>query len=161
CIRAFTIIRKWLISKIIAPRIGNRSRQARMELLLQAVEVARLRNAESGQSGPTVTQPCIRSFVESVVTSAILSVESRIHHRAWQSVALNRGCQLDCIASLLLRPFVQSTSSNDCLTVDMGWLLERMLEIIANPDVVDSSSTEGQTPLINFDKRRYVLAVSH
>ncbi|EAU92027.2 rho GTPase activating protein 22 [Coprinopsis cinerea okayama7 len=155
CIRAFGIIRKWLISKIVAPRLGLRARQARMELLVQAVEVARLRNAERAQSGPAIIQPCVRSFVESVVTSAILSIESRMHHRSWQSVAHNRGTQCDSIASLLLRPFVQSTSSTDCLTVDIGWLLERMLEVIASPDVLDSSSAEGQT-LINFDKRRHL-----
>ncbi|RXW25664.1 hypothetical protein EST38_g130 [Candolleomyces aberdarensis] len=168
CIRAFAIIRKWLISKIVAPRLGIRTRQARMELLVQCIEVARLRNAEnlgsssastpsaaSASGSPVLLQPCVRSFVEAVVTSALLSVESRMHQRAWQSVANSRACQPDSIASLLLRPYVQTTSSNDCLTVDVGWLLERMLEIIAGPDVLDSSSQEGQN-LVNFDKRRHL-----
>jgi hypothetical protein len=169
CIRAFAIIRKWLISKIVAPRLGIRTRQARMELLVQCIEVARLRSAEnlgsssasapspaSASGSPVSLQPCVRSFVEAVVTSALLSVESRLHQRAWQSVANNRACQPDSIASLLSRPYVQTTSSNDCLTVDVGWLLERMLEIIAGPDVLDSTSQEGQN-LVNFDKRRCVF----
>lgn len=139
-----------------------------MELLVQCIEVARLRSAEnlgsssastpnaaSASGSPVLLQPCVKSFVEAVVTSALLSVESRMHQRAWQSVANNRACQPDSIASLLLRPFVQTTSSNDCLTVDVGWLLERMLEIIAGPDVLDSTSQEGQN-LVNFDKRRHL-----
>ncbi|TFK24708.1 rho GTPase activating protein 22 [Coprinopsis marcescibilis] len=155
CIRAFGIIRKWLISRIVTPRLGLRARQVRMELLVQAIEVARLRNAENTRSTPALLQPSVRSFVEAVITSAILSIESRMHHRSWQTVALNRGCQCDSVASLLLRPFVQSTSSTDCLTVDIGWLLERMLEVIASPDVLDPPSGEGQS-LINFDKRRHL-----
>ena len=47
CVRAYTIIRKWLIAKLVAPRIGLRARQARMELLIQVIEVARLRNTET------------------------------------------------------------------------------------------------------------------
>ena len=153
CIRAYGIIRKWLISKIVAPRLGLRTRQARMELLIQAIEVSRLRNSESSSTAQLLEQPCIRSFVEAVTTSALLSVESRMHHRAWQSVALSRGCSCDSLSSLLQHPYIQSTSSSDSLTVDMGWLLERMLEVIATPDVIDASFQEGQS-LVNFDKRR-------
>lgn len=157
CIRAYGILRKWLISKIVAPKLGLRARHARIELLLQAIEVARMRNSESTSSTRAVDQPCVRSFVEAVTTSAILSVESRLHHRAWQNVALNRGCQCDSLVSLLLRPYVQSVNTRDCLTVDIGWLFERMLEVIATPDVVDSQSMEGIS-LVNFAKRRYVIS---
>ena len=153
CIRAYSIIRKWLISKLVAPRIGLRSRQARMELLIQAIEVCRLRNTETPSTSQLIDQPCVRSFVEAVTTSALLSVESRLHHRAWQGVAFGRGSTCDSLSSLLLRPYVQSTSSGDSLTVDMGWLLERMLELIATPDVIEASAEEGQN-LVNFDKRR-------
>ena len=91
--------------------------------------------------------------MEAVTTSALLSVESRLHHRAWQGTGLGRGSTCDSLSSLLLRPYVQSTSSGDSLTVDMGWLLKRMLEIIATPDIIEVSSQEGQN-LVNFDKRR-------
>ena len=131
-----------------------------MELLIQAIEVSRLRNSESTStsSSPTaqhLEQPCVRSFVEAVTTSALLSVESRMHHRAWQGVAFSRGCSCDSLSSLLLRPYIECTSSNDSLTVDMGWLLERMLEVIATPDIIEPTfqDMEGQT-LVNFDKRR-------
>ena len=173
CIRAYGIIRKWLISKIVTPRLGLRNRQARMELLIQAIEVSRLRNSESlssssSSSSPSpsstaqlLEQPCVRSFVEAVTTSALLSVESRMHHRAWQGVAFSRGCSCDSLSSLLLRPYIECTSSNDSLTVDMGWLLERMLEVIATPDIIEQTcqDLEGQT-LVNFDKRRLVRVVS-
>ncbi|KAF8161574.1 hypothetical protein B0H34DRAFT_701542 [Crassisporium funariophilum] len=155
CVRAYGIIRKWLISKIVAPRLGLRARQARMELLIQAIEVSRLRNTETPSTPQLLEQPCVRSFVEAVTTSALLSVESRMHHRAWQSVALNRGCSCDSLSSLLLRPYIQSTSARESLTVDMGWLLERILEVIATPDVVEATSQESQS-LVNFDKRRHL-----
>lgn len=125
-----------------------------MELLLKAIEVARLRNAEPNASHH-IDQPCVRSFVEAVITSAITSVESRIHQRPWQFIAYNRGCTCDSVAALLAQPAVQSTTSRDCLTVDMGWLIERMLEVIASPDVVEPSVQDGQG-LVNFDKRRSV-----
>lgn len=152
CIRAYGIIRKWLIAKLVAPRLGLRRRQARMELLLHAIEVARLRNAEPNASHH-IEQPCVRSFVEAVISSAIMSVESRMHQRPWQFIAYNRGCTCDSLVALLARPYIQATSSRDCLTVDMGWLVERMLEVIASPDVVESSGQDGQN-LVNFDKRR-------
>ncbi|KAF8951373.1 hypothetical protein BDZ97DRAFT_1932432 [Flammula alnicola] len=144
----------------LLPPVGRPSnrpsaRQARMELLIQAIEVSRLRNTETPSTPQLIDQPCVRSFVEAVVTSALLSVESRMHHRAWQGVALSRGSPCDSLSSLLLRPYVQSTSSVDSLTVDMGWLLERMLEIIATPDIIEASSQEGQN-LVNFDKRRHL-----
>ncbi len=153
CIRAYTLIRKWLISKLVAPRIGLRARQARIELLIQAIELARLRNTETLSSAQLIEQPCVRSFVEAVTMSALLSPECRLHHRVWQSVSLSRNCTCDSLSSLLHQPFVQSVSSQESLTVDMGWLLERIIEISATPDILDASSREGQQ-LINFDKRR-------
>ncbi|KAJ4471470.1 rho GTPase activating protein 22 [Lentinula aciculospora] len=153
CIRAHSIIRKWLISKIVAPRIGLRTRQLRLEFLLQVIEVARLRNAESFSPSSVYEQPCVRSFVEAVVTSAILSPECRMHHRAWQNISASRGCSYDTLSLLLARPKTQSVTSKDPLTVDMGWLIERILDVIAMPDLVESHNEEGQN-LVNFDKRR-------
>lgn len=174
CIRAYGIVRRWLIAAIVAPKMGLRARQQRIEVLLQAIEIARLRNAE-GPSATTGQQlaafedsadpsspvkagetPIVRSFVEAVISSAILSVESRLHHRAWQNVAFNRGAQYDTLAMLLARPFVQQPVIRTPLTIDIGWLLERLLEVIATPDIVDSIAFEGQN-LVNFDKRRWVL----
>lgn len=157
CIRAYAILRKWLISKLVVFKLGLRTRQARMDLFLRAIEVARLRNAEKGTSSHRlVNKPCIRSFVEAVLTSAVISVESRMHHRAWQNVAISRGTQCDSLSSLLSRPSKQSLTSKEPLMVDVGWLIERMLEILTAPDVVEPSSPEGQN-LVNFDKRRSAI----
>ncbi|KAF8883269.1 hypothetical protein BD779DRAFT_1674611 [Infundibulicybe gibba] len=153
CIRAYGILRKWLISKIVAPRLGLKVRQARIELLVQAIEVARLRNSDN--SIKLAETACVRSFVESAITSALLSVESRMHHRAWQNVASGRGTHYDSFSTLLAQPFTKSISIHDPLTVDMGWLIERMLEVIATQDVIESSTLDGQN-LVNFDKRRHL-----
>jgi hypothetical protein len=152
CIRAYGIIRKWVISKIIAPRLGARSRQSRIELFLHAIEVARLRNMERPDPSQLAIQPCVRSFVEAVVSSALISVESRIHHRVWQSIAANRGVTCESLIALLSQPYKDRTTGGD-LTVDMGWLMERMIEIIVIPDTIESTVNEGQS-LVNFDKRR-------
>lgn len=154
CIRAYGILRKWLISKLVAFQVGIRTRQARMDILLRAIEIARLRSATSTSVNFGVMErPCIRSFVEAVLTSAIVSVESRAHHRAWQNVAAARGVQCDSLASLLRKPCVELAVPVEPLTVDMGWLLERILEIISIPDILQPASEEGPS-VVNFDKRR-------
>ncbi|CCM03013.1 uncharacterized protein FIBRA_05130 [Fibroporia radiculosa] len=154
CIRTFGILRKWLISKLVAPKIGLHARQVRMELMLRAIEVCRLRNAESTSTSLSLaSRPCVRSSVEAIVTSAVLSVESRLHYRAWQNVAIARGVTCEALTSLLSRSAIRSISSRGVLTVDVGWIFERMLEIISTPDVLESSNAES-TGLVNFDKRR-------
>lgn len=155
CIRAFGIIRRWLISHLVAPRIGLHARQNKMERMLQVLEVCRSRSSKSANADVSIAeQPCVRSFVEAVVTSAVLSVESRTYHRAWQNVASSRRTTYDTLSALLSRPVV-SASSRESLTVDMGWLLERMLEIIGMPDVLELAPQEAPS-LINIDKRRSV-----
>jgi len=153
CMRSFYIIKKWIMAKIVAPKLGLRARQARMETLLQALEVARIRSLEGPV--PQLDTPCVRSFVEAVITGAIVSTYSRLHQKAWQNVAMVRNAQCDSLPSLLARPKIRSVSSKEPLTVDMGWLIERILDVIAMPDTVEATTLEGQN-LINFDKRRYV-----
>ena len=153
CVKAFAIIRKWFISKIASPKLGVRPRQSRLERLLQAVEISRIRNSDSTSSTPISEKPCVRSFVEAVLTSALLSPESRLYARAWQNVANARRTTADSLSALLDSSNVQ-TSTGDSLLVDIGWLFERILEVIAMPNVVTQSVEEGQG-LVNFEKRRY------
>ncbi|KAJ7036799.1 rho GTPase activating protein 22 [Mycena alexandri] len=161
CIRAYVILRKWTISQLVAPRLGLRARQSRMELILRAIEVTRLRNIPSHavSAQAIVDFPCPRSFVEAVLTSAVLSVESRMHTRPWLNIAIGRGAQCDSIASLLSVPTTQAVSSSRELTVDVGWFLERMLEIISAPDVIESQVQQDTHSLINFDKRRHLCSL--
>ncbi|KAF9065118.1 hypothetical protein BDP27DRAFT_1332534 [Rhodocollybia butyracea] len=142
CIRAHSIVRKWIVSK-----------SSRLEFLLQVIKVARLRNAESLTPTLVSEQPCVRSFVEAAVTSAILSPECRMHQRAWQNIAVAQGCNYETLAQLLARSMTEGISSKEALTVDMGWLIERILSVIAMLDLVESQNEEGQS-LVNFDKRR-------
>ncbi|KAJ7339081.1 rho GTPase activating protein 22 [Mycena albidolilacea] len=158
CIRAYVILRKWTVAQIVAPRLGLHARQSRLELVLRAIEVTRLRAAPKYASSPhaVVDFTCPRSFAEAVLTSAVLSVESRIHNRPWLNIAMNRGVHCDSIASLLSQPATQALSSSRELTVDIGWFLERMLEILSAPDVMESLVQQEGHSLINFDKRRHL-----
>lgn len=151
-VRAHAVIRKWILAKIVAPRLGLRARQARMERLLQAIEISRMRMAELPPQHDTVSRRSVPSFVETVIISAIVSPESRLFSFAWFGVAAARGTSIDSVAALLARPVVQSIVNKNCLTVDVGWLLERFLEVISVPNTIDSDSEALN--LINFDKRR-------
>jgi hypothetical protein len=156
CIRAFNILRKWTISKLVTPKLGIRLRQARMDLFLRAIEIARLRSMNSGSASfGCGDRPCVRSFVEAVLTSAIVSSESRMHHRPWQNIANIRGVQCDSLVGLLSRPAVPKKSYGDVLAIDVSWILERILELVSIPNVVMTSGESDQS-IINLDKRRHL-----
>ncbi|KAI5119639.1 hypothetical protein M0805_009001 [Coniferiporia weirii] len=160
-IRAYNIIRKWAICTLVMPQLGCRLRQARMEMFLQAIEICRLRSIQPQAVLPnanSVERPCVRSFVEAVLTSALISPESRLFNRAWQGVAYARGAQAESLVSLLSNRTVEGDDSEERLTVDPAWLLERMLEIISLSDVLDSPM-ETPLSLVNFDKRRQLSSV--
>lgn len=160
CIRAYNILRKWIISKLVGPKLGIRNRQARMDLCLRAIEIARMRSLEGGvEPGEPHERPVIRSFVEAVLTAAIISPESRMHHRPWQNLTNIRGVQCDSLGALLSRPTVPKKSYGDPLIVDISWLLERMLEIVSIPNAVTISSEDLQS-IINLDKRRLDFILS-
>ena len=151
-VRAHAVIRKWAIASIITPQLGLRTRQTRMELLLQTIEVCRLRMAEASNPLEITSQRSVRSFVETAIISAILSPESRLFSFAWLNVAAARGTGIDSVATLLSKPVVKSIANKDRLTVDIGWLLERFLEVISVPNIIDSDGDAFS--LVNFDKRR-------
>ena len=154
CIRAYNILRKWIISKFVAPKLGIRNRQARMDLCIRAIEIARLRSLEGGAGlAETHERAVVRSFVEAVLTAAIISPASRMHHRPWQNVASIRGVHCDSLGALLSRPTVPKKSYGDPLIVDISWLLERILEIVSIPNAVTISPEDPQS-IINLDKRR-------
>jgi len=151
-VRAHAVVRKFLMSQILAPRLGLRQRQARMELLLRAIEVCRLRTGEQTTREDIASVLSARSFVETAIISALVSPESRIFTVAWLSVSAARGVSMESIAALLSRPVTRSVVNRGHLTVDIGWLLERALEILSLPNVVDSNAESVN--LINMEKRR-------
>ena len=152
CLRAHHVLRKWLLSKIIEPRIGSQTRQARMEFLLQAVEVCRNRSDFEHSLHTSAERRCIRTFVEFILTSAILSPESRMYSRAWSNVANARRTGSDSLVAMLVRLNHRPSCESPDLITDMGWTLERMLEILSLPDVLPSSG--DASGLVNFHKRR-------
>ena len=158
--RAQAVIRKWVTAKITEPRIGLRRREERLQLILQAIEICRIRSTvddPSGSYASSTTQPIIRSFVETALLTAICSPESRTFSRAWQNVAASRNVPIDSVASILSRPVVKPKPSvSSPPTVDGGWLLERVLDLVSLPDTL-----AGEQILINFDKRRYRFFLHH
>lgn len=153
CLRAHHVLRKWVISKLVAPRLGLQARQFRMELILQAIEICRNRSTSSSSTLPLSERPCVRSFVEGVLTSAIVSVESRAHQRAWLNVANNQRVTFDSVVSLLSNPVCLPSPVKRPLTTDIGWTLERLLEMISLPDTLQPPVPEGEL-LVSFEKRR-------
>ena len=77
-----------------------------------------------------------------------------MYARAWQHVANTRRTTADSLSALLDSSNAQ-TSTGDSLLVDVGWLFERILEVIVMPNVVTPPAEEGQG-LVNFEKRRSV-----
>lgn len=59
---------------------------------------------------------------------------------------------MESVAALLSRPVLKSVVNKGRLTIDLGWLLERFLEVISVPNTIDSD--KEALNLINFDKRR-------
>lgn len=152
CLRAHHVLRRWIVSKIVAPRVGSQVRQTRMELLLRAVEVCRDRSDFDHSQHPSPERRCVRTFVEFVLTSAILSPESRLYSRAWNNVANARRTGSDTLVAMLVRPNYTYSRNLPELIADMGWTLERMIEVLSLPDVLMTPT--DSSGLINFQKRR-------
>ncbi|KZT61139.1 hypothetical protein CALCODRAFT_480099 [Calocera cornea HHB12733] len=136
----------WLASKVAEPGLGPVARQQRVSMLLRAMDICRTRM--SGAPSPTM-----RSFVEASIAAALLTPESRSFTRAWQGVGQIRGLPVDTLNGLLSSsPQAGLQGLSHTMTVDLSWILERIIELLATPN----ASTFGQeaSPLINLKKRR-------
>ncbi|VDC02682.1 unnamed protein product [Peniophora sp. CBMAI 1063] len=152
-LRAHHVLRKWILAQIVAPRLGLHTRAQRMESVIQAIEVARARSeADDTQHVRPGERRVVRSFAEHVLTAAVLAPESRAHARAWVNVAAGRGVVLDTLTSVLVRDVDEADGPP--LTTDVGWLLERVLEVLSLPDTFEAVTETGR--VINFDKRRHL-----
>ncbi|KAG8871240.1 rho GTPase-activating protein [Tulasnella sp. 331] len=153
-IRAHNSIRDWAVSKIANPSLTMVDRVLRMELLVDAIEICRDR-AIFGDPNILMrneAQPATRSFVESALISAILAPESRAYVRSWNEVAAKRDGSLHDLVGLLGSAKGTNTRST-ALTVDLAWIVERMMEVLTLPDVLEGEDTQDA---INLDKRRYL-----
>ncbi|EJD46910.1 hypothetical protein AURDEDRAFT_123741 [Auricularia subglabra TFB-10046 SS5] len=155
--RAHSYMRKWAILQIASPNLGLQKREQRMEFFLRAIEVCRVRSerpADETANANPIHHPCMRSFVETVLVSATLSIQSRTYHRAWQDIAAQRSVGVESLLSLTARSAPpQVARPKQKLTRDVGWVFERMLEILSMEDTTSAVSNPGPA-LVNFDKRR-------
>jgi hypothetical protein len=147
CVRGHEMVRKWIVLKLSERRLALSVRQSRMEKVLQATELAMAGSA---------SQPSPRSHAESVLTSAITSAESRAHYRAWQEIAAIRNQSLESVSSMLVHDAQGELRPSHPLVVDLGWLLERILEATSLPNAIE----ENGKPMVNLDKRRSVCVIN-
>lgn len=157
----FDEARKWATAVLAQPGIPIEARHRRMELFLQALDMCRLLSSKT--DGVAHGEPVIRSFVETVLSTAILSPESRMFQRAWHHVAIQRRIMNVESLESFLKP-VQDEElpfpSGFKLAVDFGWMIERLLEMISMPDTL-VNTTDALGIVINFEKRRLVLIIQY
>jgi hypothetical protein len=137
-------------------------RTARIVSVLQVLTISRLRmkSADLFNVTPALNgqlSPHVPSFIESAITQAIVSPESRIYTDSWiHAVSALRDTRIETIDDVLeLLPNFEvddlSEDLADTLTPCVGWFIERLLEI---SNYVPNMSIEN-SKLINFDKRRF------
>ncbi|KAG9036552.1 rho GTPase-activating protein [Tulasnella sp. JGI-2019a] len=153
-IRAHNSIRDWAVTKISNPSLTTSVRVTRMELLVEAIKICRDKAilGDPNILSRSEAQPANRSFVEAALVSAILAPESRAYTRSWNEVAAKREGSLSDLVGLLGPMNGRGTDSKP-LTVDLAWIIERMMEVLTLPDVLESEDTQDA---INLDKRRYL-----
>lgn len=142
-------------------------------VILQVLNYVRWKNSsldlfeEEGDSTPKSMSPHIPSFIETAISNAIISPESRYYEHTWRATHSLLSCKdddylpsicrlLDNIDDKHLRGFVENDSifmtkpKNLCPCT--GWLILRLIEIA---QFVPNMSTMN-SKLVNFDKRRFV-----
>ncbi|KAG8827526.1 rho GTPase-activating protein [Serendipita sp. 401] len=153
-LHCFDHCRKWATAVLAQPGIPFEARLLRMERFLQALELCRALSCKTDNVSDTA--PVIRSFVETVLTTALLSPESRLYHRAWHQTAIKRRLvHQDSLDQYLRLPSNVELpfSPGFKLAVDFGWMIERLLEMMSMPDTL-MNSTDTLGTVINFEKRR-------
>jgi hypothetical protein len=149
-LRMHATFRAWATHKLAAPGIGLRKREARIDLLLRAIEICRSRSLSMRDGDRSMFDtPTVPSFVEAALLAAIWSPESRAFSRAWANIASNRGVYPDSIQSLFTVSRVSPPQSTKCV-VDGGWLFEQLLGILSLPNTL----FQREHLLVHFDKRR-------
>jgi len=150
----FDEARVWATAILAQPGISMEARARRMDIFLQALELCRIVSAKT--DGVTAGSSVVRSFVEAVLSTAILSPESRMFQRAWYHTAIQRRLSsMDTLESFLRlsRTDPLPFSPGFKLAVDFGWMIERLLELISMPDTLINTGDALGT-VVNFEKRR-------
>ncbi|CCH41556.1 GTPase-activating protein [Wickerhamomyces ciferrii] len=158
-------LEKYFKLQIADPSITRDVRTSRMIAILQILSVSRLRmgsvdlfnsfeKVEENDLGKI--SPHVPSFIETAITQAIVSPESRAFSRSWIYSASTLNSNVDSwddLTQLLPNFDVEDLDNNlkGGLTPCVGWFIERLMEISC---FVPNMSIEN-SKLINFDKRRF------
>lgn len=153
-------MRRWFVQQIAGPGLGLPKRVARLKLFVEVLEICRARasvvdtvwTTDKPSSGREL-DPAMSTFVGKAIVAALLSPESRAHGKAWQTVAQDRNCSTDTLSTLLdpQGAPLSEVKGQEC-AIDMGWFLERIIEIVCQV----SDFVQDSQHLVNFDKRRCV-----
>lgn len=152
--KAHSVVRRWILAHLVDPDIALQKRQQRMLKAIEMIEHCRSRMSNVFFGGQAERQssmldPSLASFVERAITSAIVAPECRLFASAWQGVATARNVSTpDSLISLVKSTLLVTDST---VTLDLGWLNERLVEIATHVD----SLSEGVS--INFSKRRWIF----
>ena len=90
----------------------------------------------------------IPSFISNCINGALVAPESRALTAAWHCVSP----ATPSFSHLNHSESPRSSTSEEPLVPDIGWIFERMLEIACYVPSV----TPGNSSLVNFDKQRYI-----
>lgn len=160
-------LEKFFKMQIADPEISRDIRTSRMISILQILSISRLRmgsvdlfnsNEKLEENDIGKISPHVPSFIETAITQAIVSPESRLFANSWiYSIStFNSTANLDSWDDLQqILPKFEAEDLNSSLrgglTPCVGWFVERLLEISC---FVPNMSIEN-SKLINFDKRRF------
>lgn len=146
----------WVMCKLIDPKISVEQRANRIAALLKVLAICR-----KGMSGMDFYENSdgsvckhVPSFIGSLVETALLRPECRHYVYAWQLATKMVTGSVGHIETLVqVLPNIDEISTSRApLTTCVGWMIERLLEIICHvPNMVVENNR-----LINFDKRRYI-----
>ncbi|KAK9236168.1 hypothetical protein V1525DRAFT_231081 [Lipomyces kononenkoae] len=160
----------WVAIHIADPFLKKSLRVKRMVAMLRAIAICRKRMSVI-EFGPQMktdddepmeddAEMKIPSLIESAIASAIVRPESRQYAAAWAEAAREVGKDIQQVNFLedIIPKFVaddnmaEHNESWEPLTICMGWIFERILEIVCYvPNMAVSNPS-----MVNFDKQRYI-----
>lgn len=150
----------WILMQIVDPRINAERRSQRLITLLKCLALSRKRMSSmdlyTSTDDGNRNRRHVPSFVANAIAAALVKPESRVFSYAWSLAArATVGASNTQIKSLdtVIPSEIGDLKCNRSMTPCVGWMLERMLEIVCHvPNMVVENNR-----LINFDKRRYVF----
>ncbi|KAK9367480.1 hypothetical protein V1509DRAFT_626777 [Lipomyces kononenkoae] len=160
----------WVAIHIADPFLRKSTRVKRMVAMIHAIAICRKRMSVV-EFGPQMKtdgeermeddiEMKIPSLIESAIASAIVRPESRQYAAAWVEAARAVGKDVQHVNFLeeIIPKFVADDNiadhneTGEPLTICMGWIFERILEIVCYvPNMAVSNPS-----MINFDKQRYI-----